>query len=194
MSEFDYSAYMPEIFAFGQDIDYEGNLFSASINWQVMRYYYQRCIRKGDTLAKSGYKFNSQNYNRMLAGNRTTLVPMAFKSSSMDFYLADKNYMDDMLAARMEMMNGTAKPVIDFTPDELTAMKKLGTLSKAIKEAAGSEEFLAALKDANTNSDGEVKLLFRRSATQNMADNLSIPGTLQNDKYPQVTPGQIVGN
>ena len=194
MSEFDYSAYMPEIFAFGQDINYEGNLFSASINWQVMRYYYQRCIRKGDTLAKSGYKFNSQNYNRMLAGNRTTLVPMAFKSSSMDFYLADKNYMDDMLAARMEMMNGTAKPVIDFTPDELTAMKKLGTLSKAIKEAAGSEEFLAALKDANTNSDGEVKLLFRRSATQNMADNLSIPGTLQNDKYPEVTPGQIVGS
>ena len=189
MSEFDYSAYMPEIFAFGQDIKYTGNLFSASINWQVMRYYYQRCIRKGDTLAKSGYAFNSENYNRMLAGNRTTLVPMAFKSSSIDFYLADKNYMDDMLAARLEMMNGSAKPVIDFKPEEVSAMKKLGTLSKAIKEAAGSEEFLSALKDANTNSEGKVSLAYRRNLT-----SLTTRGMIGNDKYPTSTPGQIIGS
>ena len=189
MSEFDYSAYMPEIFAFGQEVDYQGNLFAASINWQVMRYYYQRCIRKGDTLAKSGYKFNSENYNKLLAGNRTTLVPMAFKSSSIDFYLADKNYMDEMLAARLEMLNGTAKPVIDFEQDELSAMKKLGTLSKAIKEAAGSEEFLSALKDANTNSEGKVNLVYKKNLT-----SLTTPGMIGNDKYPTVTPGQIVGS
>ena len=181
MNEFDFGAYMPELFNFASENNYEGNLFSASINWQVMRYYYQRCIRKGDTLAASGYKFNTKEYNNLMVGNRTTLVPMAFKSSDIKFYLANKDYMDQMLAARMEMLNGSAKPLIDFNKDELAAMKKLGTLSKAIKEAVGSEEFREALISANKNSEGDIHLAFFDS--NRTIEDSQRPNKSQSDFY-----------
>ena len=159
LAEFDYAAYMPELITFAMESGYEGNIFSSSINWAVMRYYYQRCIRKGDMVAASGYKFNTDEYNSLLTGNRTTLIPMAFNSNEIKFYLANREYLDQMVAARMEMLNGSGKSAIDFGKDELSAMKKLGVLSKAIKEAAGSEDFLAALKRANENSQGDINLL-----------------------------------
>lgn len=185
-SEFDYAAYMPELYTFAMQHNFEGNIFASSINWSVMRYYYQRCIRKGDMIAQTGYKFNTENYNRMLAGNRTTLIPMAFQSNEIKFYLANKEYMDEMLAARMEMLNGKAKPVIDLGKDELEAMKKLGTLSKAAREAAGSEEFLTALKSANQNSDGNIELAFHDTGDIFR----SVGGATANSRYPKYG-GQI---
>lgn len=181
MSEFDYGAYMPELYNYIAEHNYDGNVFAASINWPVMRYYYQRCIRKGDVLAASGYKFNSDDYNYLMVGNRTTLKPMAFKSNDIDFYLANQSYLDQMMKARMELLNGSAKTVIDFSKEEIATMKKLGVLSKAIKEAVGSEEFRAALKSANQNSTGYIGL--RYSDSDRSIDDNQRPDKDYNDFY-----------
>ena len=184
MSEFDYAAYVPELAQMAETAGMgTQNIFSVGFNWAVMRYYYQRCIRKGDLVAQSGYRFNSDAYNKLLTGNRTTLIPMAFKSNEIKFFLANKEYLDQMLAARMELLSGRAKSVIDFQEDELKAMQKLAVLSKAVKEAAGSVEFQSALKDAQTNRDGKIRLRYQKNVFMNR----------EVDCYSsKMTPGAII--
>lgn len=187
LSEFDYAAYIPELYQMADEAGMGNrNVFSIGINWAVMRYYYQRCIRKGDLVAQSGYKFNSDSYNKLLVGNRTTLIPMAFESNEIKFYIANKDYLDQMLAARMELLSGKAKPTIDFSKEELDAMKKLGMVSKQVKKAIGREDFQEYLKNAQTGSDGVFGLTYN--------DTLSLGRLINKEtgEYPTMTPGAVV--
>lgn len=62
LTEFDYCVYMPEAaLNYGLYVSDEGNPFSASINWQVARYYYQRPLIAGNDLQDKQLDFNSNN-------------------------------------------------------------------------------------------------------------------------------------
>ena len=97
--EFDYITYMPDLLN-GIDLNQKEyhNFFADSINWVVMRYYYQKPLLYGDDMAIKKYNFLSQEFVNETLKNRTMLIPMNFKDPSLKFYIADKTYLDQLLS------------------------------------------------------------------------------------------------
>ncbi|MBP3199169.1 MAG: hypothetical protein J6N21_19510, partial [Butyrivibrio sp.] len=164
MSEFDYETYMPEIAVMAEEKGLEdyGNPFSASINWAVMRYYYQRCIMRGEDIALSGYHFNSDEYRQLIIGNRTSLVPMAFKSNKMKLYIGDREQMDKMLEARMKQLSGkNEEKVAELTDAELAQMDKFKSLNNEIQRVIMSPECQEAINGISINDDNSHYMEFK---------------------------------
>lgn len=97
--EFDYITYMPDLLS-DMNVDEKEyhNFFADSINWVVMRYYYQRPLLYGDYMAVKKYKFLSKEFTNETLKNRTMLIPMNFKDPTLKFYVADKAYLDQLLS------------------------------------------------------------------------------------------------
>lgn len=159
MQEFDYGTYMPELdyYMTVNGADLKSNYFSKSFNWPVMRYYYQRCIRRGQTIADNEYIFNTNDYNDIMLGNRTALIPMAFKSNYITFYTPNTDDLDELLAYKLKMMSGKNQQYLDMDDNELKATKQLAYTLKAIKEAIADAKFTSNFKKAQ-EKDGKIKL------------------------------------
>ena len=102
LEEFDYNVYMPELPVpdIDKNEDLSTNMFAKSINYYAMRWYYQRLLQKGNDI--KNLEFNSEEYIARTFGTNTALVPMEFQHSKLDFYLPDKDWMDQRLAESME--------------------------------------------------------------------------------------------
>lgn len=156
MREFNYRTYMPELAINNTNNDGAvKNLFSTAINWPTERYYYQRAIMAGDELAQADYDFNSAQFYKATLKNRTLLMPMQFRDSTMNFYIADQTYLDKMLSAKMNMLKGKGGS-IDIQPEEKKALKDLAAISDAVVTAQNSPAFQQAIKNLNSFQDYAV--------------------------------------
>ena len=110
LEEFDYNVYMPELPVpdVDKNEDLTTNMFSKSINYDAMRWYYQRLLQKGNDI--KNLEFNSEEYIAKTFGTNTALVPMEFQHSKLDFYLPDKDWMDQRLAESMEKESRSIRP------------------------------------------------------------------------------------
>lgn len=122
LADFNYSIYMPEL---PESDTY--NSFAQTINYPVMRWYYQKALQKGNIL--KNYSFQSENYIKETYGGCSALIPMDFKDSNVQFYVPDPM----QLLRRLEIINQT-KPV--YTKEQLTDSMKSGfTRLKGIESA-----------------------------------------------------------
>ena len=135
LMEFNYGVYMPEAITAGMSADNLAekesfsNYFSQSFNWKTARWYYQRALMKGD--AMKGMKFNSDSYNLRMIQNRTALIPMSFKNPDITFFLANSDYLDEMMEARMQKK----KRMLQFNKNEREGLKQLAIIARCMNKA-----------------------------------------------------------
>lgn len=147
--EFNYLTYIPDIIDPFNQPDKYFNYFSSAINWPTMRYYYQQPLLNGDKLAYKKYEFNSDEFNSITMQNKTLLMPMGFSSSNIEFYLADKTYLDELQsmyldASRMFVSSGTT-----FTEDDKNSLSQLLFIYNSIKKISESADFQQEINNLN---------------------------------------------
>ena len=111
LSKFNYQVYMPEIPETGYSADgIVYNPFSCCIDYDVLRYYYQKPIILGDLLDKklnttepgingadNRISVNSlEFYTRTIFANRTALLPCHFDDPTIRIYAANENRLKEM--------------------------------------------------------------------------------------------------
>lgn len=152
MQEFDYRQYMPEL-----PVDYDdefniGNAFGSTINFETMRWYYQRAIMRGEEI--KDIDVNSPEYIKQTHGQRTALIPMKFTEPYVKFYLANENHLDRMLQVKLEAMT-RSDAVIVLTDVEKQLARDMAFVYEALKDMTESTEFRDKLKDLNTTKANE---------------------------------------
>jgi hypothetical protein len=155
LQEFMYRAYMPEIPV--QDI-HDGeyrNYFAGCINFETMRYYYQRQLRNGQDIAAKGLSFNSKEYIEATLGSKTALLPMKFQKPGIKFYIANEQYLKQMLQTKVEAMRRPDATII-LSKAERQAAADLSLIYKKILTMLGDIQFTGPLADLNTTNEGQV--------------------------------------
>ena len=134
LKEFDYREYMPEILP--PDIDNHDdvftNMFSKTINWPLMRYYYQRCIQKGEEL--SDMDFNSEDYYFSTVGQKTALQRCKFQSPLMELYIANEEFLKKRKILKQSLEKNPIESVIKFTDKEEKFLKEIFGIYSLIRQ------------------------------------------------------------
>lgn len=97
LQQFNYRVYLNELPvpspADGEH--YTKNMFASTINYEVMRYYYQRAILNGEKI--KSLDPTSDEFIEATMGSKTCLIPTHFKDQRIQFSILDKNWLDKML-------------------------------------------------------------------------------------------------
>ena len=133
LKNFDYRMYMPQVPPLTVIDDENGgkeveNPFTQCINYDVMRYYYQKPLILGNLLAtklnnpaESLYSFNSLEFMRdTLMSNRTALLPCQFMDPNIDIYIANEDHLKKLLDIKKEAIKvkqGLEKGEENKSPD-----------------------------------------------------------------------------
>ena len=151
------------------------NWFEKTINWKTFRYYYQRPIRRGDLLKNLGYDFNSEEYIYLTCGGLTSLVPMSFQDPGIKFYMANENYLKEILKARYELLRTrTDQSKITFTDNQLKVLQAVSSLDKNLQTLVTNAKFKKDLDNLNTVMKGTETAFF---------DVVDALGNLRPDAY-----------
>ena len=202
LREFEYRIFMPEIPVddekYSLDIntvsekrEYK-NYFAKMFSWDVMRYYYQKCIRLGEEL--KNLDFNSDEYNQKSFG-RKALVPADFNDCTMKFYIPNEEHLEEKLQAKMEAMRYPYGYTHFLSETETKLADYLGSIGKAANEAAMTDDFIKALDELNAIVKGSDKIYtdgiiaYSDSLLGQDADEAA-----GNDEYYVVTADNILGN
>ena len=169
LTEFDPSTYISEHMQMMVTLGIEEkdrNYFAAAINWKLFRYYYQKPIIQGNDLFSKKYEFNSFEYAKEHLKNRTLFQPMRFRNSTLNFYVADEEYLEMMMDQRMEDLygvNGIIKPKNKEQWDELTRISELGD---ALAKACASKEWNDEIKKFSEKNKTIKGYTDKRSVSQ----------------------------
>ena len=149
MRKFDYQVYMPELPSPYFDMDENGNRksdilvnpFARCINYDVLRYYYQKPLIRGNEIlekleagksvrkevyydngkriekeAEESYTFNSIPFIRdTLFANRTALMPCRFKDPAINIYVADEDYLISLQSLKRTIWQNKLQGAMDGT-------------------------------------------------------------------------------
>lgn len=120
LKKFDYNVYMPEVpemFVTRNEQNNEvENPFAQCINYDVMRYYYQKPLQYGNELSykllhpkESSYNFNSVEFIKdTLIKNKTALMPCQFEDPNIDIYIANEDYLKRLLNLKKSIIKKAA--------------------------------------------------------------------------------------
>lgn len=130
LEAFDYNIYMPEVpemFVLRENSDTNEveNPFAQCINYDVMRYYYQKPLIYGNELAnkllnpkESGYSFNSIDFIKdTVIKNKTALMPCQFLNPNIDIYIANEDYLKRLHDIKKDAINNIQNPSSNFVPN-----------------------------------------------------------------------------
>lgn len=130
LSKFNWQVYMPEIPAPENDSavsEERRNPFSACIDYDTMRWYYQRCIMLGDELdrllneedkARRITVNDLEFYRRTIFANRTALLPYHFKDSTISVYVADEDHLKKLLQIKQDALKKSLNVSDNYNPTE----------------------------------------------------------------------------
>lgn len=162
MMEFDWVVYMPTLTqpmlpkyapdknGYNQFVNY----FALSINWRTLRYYYQRPIKRGNYVHSLGLAANDENYVKATMGDKTILQPMNFEDPTIKFYMADEEYLQDILKSKMNMLKGNGdKTSITFDDKQKAMLQNLSKIYASVQKAAASDNLKRI--EGNTNLQWE---------------------------------------
>lgn len=140
LQEFDYRVYMPQVSPMYEEdfeVAYE-NSFSRTINFPLMRWYYQRSLISGSEI--KNLEFNSEEYINETFGSKTRLQPFTIgKKSNIDIYIVDKNYLDEQLQIKMQRMNSYTPVTTPMTSNIKEFGRQMGLLYDNFKTANETE-------------------------------------------------------
>lgn len=155
LQEFIYRVYMPEVPVQREEDSEYRNYFAGCINFETMRYYYQRSIQAGQDLAAKEVAFNSKEYMEATLGNRTALLPMKFTDPKIKFYIANETYLKKMLQTKIEAMR-KANATIVLSKSEKQGAADIAYIYNQVKAMISESTFTSALADLNTVSSDEA--------------------------------------
>ena len=127
------------------------NWFEHTINWQTFRYYYQRPLRRGDYLKSLNLDFNSEEYIYYTCGGLTSLIPMSFQDPGIKFYMANEDYLKEILKARYELLRtGKDKSNISFSDDQIKVLDAISSLNNDLQTLSQNSKFQQDLTELNS--------------------------------------------
>lgn len=100
LQQFNYRVYLNELPGPSPEEgeSFNKNVFASAINYEVMRYYYQKAMQNGEKI--KNLTPLSQEYIESTMGSKTNLIPMEFKDQNIEFFILDKEWLDKMLAIK----------------------------------------------------------------------------------------------
>ena len=145
MKNFDYNVYMPQVPGLyvpseNSDTNEVENPFSLCINYDVMRYYYQKPLQYGNELAakldspkeSGGYSINSVEFVKdTLMKNRSVLLPCKFMDPNIDIYIANEDYLKRLMSIKKDAVNRATTGAEDNyipTSDEENIIREISNL------------------------------------------------------------------
>ena len=162
LREFSPASFMPQIPETYSSVDFR-NYFAKMINYETMRYYYQRPLILGNQMAKASQETNtpiditSKEYmQKTLFSNRTSMLPCNFVLPEMDFYTASESYLNTLLNVKRNMAN--KKSGGTFQPRTEPQQKFMDCISKVMKGFYEGEtdttlnEYLSAMSSYSSPS------------------------------------------
>ena len=168
LQEFDYRVYMPELPAPDYEKDMYKHLFASTINFDVMRWYYQRAIFQGEELKDIPY--NSKEYIDKTLGNKTSLQPMTFGNSSIEFYVADKETLDQQLELKLQSAKKQIKALPILSDNMTNAIEGISYAYAALERTSyQTYKALEKLNDSNpfiSSIDG-ISSIYTKGAYSN---------------------------
>lgn len=202
LREFEYRIFMPEVPVddekYSLDIntvsekrEYK-NYFAKMFSWDVMRYYYQKCIRLGEELKK--LEFNSDEYNQKAFGHKA-LAPADFNDCTMKFYIPNEEHLEEKLQAKLEAMRYPYGYTHFLSQIETRLADHLGLVGKAANEAAMTNEFTKALNELNAIVKNSDKIYtsgvydYEEEFLGEDADEAA-----SSEEYYEISPENILGN
>lgn len=163
LQEFDYRQYMPELLPPDPENkeDLFTNIFSKTIHFPVMRYYYQRAILTGERI--KDFEFNSEDYYRATLGQKTALQPMKFQTPMFNLYVANEEHLKQRKALKESLERNPIESVITFNTKEEEFLKTLAQMYQAVRAAMSNcfKENEAMFKPDKSNGEEVVTLLKR---------------------------------
>lgn len=167
LREFDIQSYMPQLPPSDYTTGFK-NYFAQTINYDTMRYYYQRPLLLGEELAKKNLSITSDDFMAAtLFSNRTAMIPMTgIKHSMADFYIANEDYLKELLQIQRNMANKAAGGNF-YTPNEIEVqyMQDLAKVAKGLV-AINNDTTLAKLLSQKElqNSVSRIKTILTDTA------------------------------
>lgn len=161
LQEFEYRVFMPElqVDVDRKDTDESYNVFSSTINWEVMRWHYQQALMRGEDAAK--YNFNSKEHILLTMGGKSALMPSKFDSSLVEFYVPDENDLMRRKQIKLEAQKAAIDSVPEQTASSLQLAGELAEVYEAIKELRDSSVFEANVK--GLSGHGDFKTYMRKN-------------------------------
>ena len=177
LSKFNWQVYMPEIPLPENDSSISKerrNPFSACIDYDTMRWYYQKCIILGDELdrllhaedkAKRITVNSLEFYKRTIFANRTALLPCHFIDPNISIYVADEDHLKKLLQIKQDAMKNTGNVNDNYNPTENESrfIKECNQLTSKVdiptiyaKYAGMANVFLASLYRVRTTNKEDV--------------------------------------
>lgn len=96
LQQFNYRVYLNELPIPDPEKNehYNKNMFSSCINYNIMRYYYQRALINGEKI--KSLSADSQDFIENTMGNKVKLIPMEFKSPKIEFLILDDEWLEKL--------------------------------------------------------------------------------------------------
>lgn len=143
LQQFKYRVYMNELPIPNPELgeDYDKNMFAASINYKIMRHYYQQLIINGEALGSLNTL--SDEYVHKTLGNRTSLIPMKFIDQSIKFYKLDNNWLDTLLSIKEAAAKRPINQIAPISEEVESWANKTGIALTYILEVIGEMYFPA---------------------------------------------------
>lgn len=218
LSKFNYQIYMPEIPQPDNDskilrADKDGkpyierrNPFSACIDYDTMRWYYQRCIMLGEELDRLLQETDPEKrldvndlefYRRTIFSNRTALLPYHFKDSTISLYVADEDHLKKLLQIKQDALRKSLNVSDNYNPTENEArlIKECNTLTSNVsipsiyaKYIGMASVFKAAMRRAKLTKEKDVSDDGRKSQVIFHTDNTV---EYKGKKYETQSPRQV---
>lgn len=159
LEEFNYHMYMPEIPTPSKENgdDLNKNLFASTINYELMRWHYQRPIIRGNKIAD--WDFNSEDYIAETFGSKTALQPMQFKSSAVEFYTLDKEYLDQQKKLKLEAIKSPIATQTVISDSAKAWAKQLYYIYNQVMMLASNTEFKNLLAEMNSPVNGKSPIM-----------------------------------
>lgn len=168
LKKFDYGVYMPQIPNPSWDLEENKvrNPFSACINYDVMRYYYQKPLIRGNEIAaklaepNNDYTFNSLDFIRDTSfSNKTTLIPCKFVDPNINIYVANEDYLKRLLSLKKDIIKSKGS-TDNFVPNDIQA--------KIIADFAALNTRIKPLLDKYEKIKSEFKKAFDNYKQNNL--------------------------
>ena len=156
LRDFEYRQFMPEILPpnINKKEDITKNLFSQTIHFPVMRYYYQKAILQGEYVKL--LDFNTDPYINATIGQKTVLQPMKFKDPLIDFYIANEEHLKQRKQLKDALEKRPLETVVQYTDQEKDFLEQLAKMNVAVTS------YLAAVKKdfSNLNNSFDANVDF----------------------------------
>ena len=159
LREFNYRVYMPDLpiqyinSNTGKIQDFEP-IFAKVFEWEVYRYYYQRCIMHGEEIAK--YAYNSYEYGEYFYSYKNVLQHANLQKQDIEFYVPDETWLSSALQCKKDRDRyGQMVTSISLNDDESAYVNEIAADDHLVDNTAFKDKLSSILKGSTVQLDNK---------------------------------------